>query len=214
MLTLFSFRIVLPEVKRIRGVIVLGILLSVFACLMRGIGSEFALKKSFGFFVYFIAGYRMAELPKGKIGKAAARIALMLILFILIAISWKSDWYSMALSVLSRGANVDSFSHWYIAPATYLLVFISTSIVMILVMNAIPEQFRWLEKHGMDTMPMYLSHLILFMVVGYLVVKNNWIKTVSVSVLCIAISLVLFTADWYKRLFNGAIVGIKGLVFK
>ena len=214
LLTLFSYRIVLPETKRIRGVLVLAVLLNVFACFMTGIGSEFAMRKSLGFFVYFMAGYGMAEFPRKKISKSVARIALVVILVIMIIISWKTEWYRLALSVLSRGANIDSFEHWYFAPVVYLIGLIFTSFVMLLVLNAIPEKCVWLEKQGTDTMPMYLSHLILFMAVGYLLNKNNWIVTVGVSFVFIIISLLLFSTNWYRKLFNGVMGGIKKLIFR
>lgn len=214
LLTLFSFRIVLPETKKIRGILAFGVLLTVFTCLTKGISSEFALKKSLGFFVYFMAGYGMADLPKKLFNKSLARIALVIILFIIVIISWKTDWYSLALSVLSRGANVDSFAKWYQAPIAYFITFILTSLVMMLVMNAIPEKSTWLEKQGTDTMPMYLSHLILFMAVGYLLNKNNWVFTVVVSLAFILISVFLFSTNWYRRLFNETMGGIKSLLFR
>lgn len=214
LLTLFSLRIVLPETRKIRGVLILGVLLTTFACLMKGIGSEFALQKSLGFFVYFMAGYEMAKLPRKIIKKAVARSMLAILLLILIFISWRIDWYSFALSVLSRGASVDEFTHWYMAPVTFFISFIITSVVMILVLNAIPERCGWLEKQGTDTMPMYLSHLILFMAVGYLLNKDNWIITVGVSGAFIIISLFLFSTNWYRKLFNRVMGGIKELIFR
>lgn len=213
LLTIFSYRIILPEIRNVRGIIVIGVFLTVFTCLMKGIGGEFALKKTFGFFVFFIAGYKMDTIPKDKINKSIARILLLVIIVLFIVISYKVQWYSIALSVLSRGANSDSFSSWYIAPIVYLGVFLSASIVMFLVINAIPEQCRWLEKHGKDTLPMYLSHLILFMAGSYFINKNNWGMTVAASIIFIILSLVLFSSDLYRKIFNTVMGKIKNLIF-
>ena len=213
LLTLFSYRIVLPETKRIKGVIVLGVLLTVFSCFL-SIGSEFALKKSLGFFVYFMAGYKVAEFPNRKIKKNVARAGLAVVLLILIGISWKTDWYTIALSVLSRGADYTAFSNWYIVPIAYMGALVGTSIVSILVINAAPERCGWLEKQGADTMPMYLSHLIMFMAVGYLLNKGNWIITVTVSAAFAAISLILFSTEWYRKFFNSIVGEIRKLVMK
>ena len=214
LLALFSFRLVLPEIMRIRGVIVLGILLTVFTCVMKGIGSEFALGKSLGFFVYFMAGYRMNDIPRNKVNKMAARIGLVFFLSIFMFVSWKTSWYKLALSVLCRDANVDSFAYWYVGPLVYLFALLLISVAMLLVANAIPEKCGWLEKQGTDTMPMYLSHLILFMAVAYLLNKDNWIITVGVSLAGIIISLSLFSAKWYRNLFNNALQGIKKYMFR
>lgn len=213
LLTLFSYRLVLPEVKKIRGVLILGILLTLFTCL-GSFDGDFAIKKTLGFFVYFIAGNKVAEMPRCKIPRWLARTGLTIILLLLISISFKMDWYSTALTVLSRGANIENFTHWYIAPIAYTVALIGTAIVMLLVMNSLPNRCTWLEKQGTDTMPMYLSHLILFMVAGYLVNKNNWMITVGVSITSIILSLWLFSREWYRNIFHRVLNCIENWIIK
>ena len=208
LLTLFSYRLVLPEVKRIRGILIVGALISIFACL-GSFDGDFAIKKTLGFFVYFVAGYKFSDLPRKLIPSWLARGGVAITAVLFFAISYKTDWYADVLSVLSRGADIDSFSHWYLAPLYYAGALISAIAVIFLVLHAVPEKCAWLEKQGTDTMPMYLSHLILFMAVGYLVNKNNWILTVVVSVLGILASLAIFSSGWYRKVFNRLIGGVK-----
>lgn len=213
LLTLFSYRIVLPETKRIRGIINIGILLTVVAGLCT-FDKDFAIKKTLGFFVYFISGYRIDELPNDRVSREKANCFLIIFLLLLIAISWKTNWYRLALSILSRGAGFETFERWYLAPALYCISFVITSIVMTLVLNAIPKENKWLEEQGTDTMPMYLSHLILFMAVSYLVNKNNWVITVGVSVVSTIFSIWIFSREWYRKAFNCLLSIIKTIVFR
>ncbi len=213
LLTLFSYRIVLPETRRIRGIIIIGIFLTVIAGLCTFDG-DFAIKKTIGFFVYFMAGYKIDELPNNRVSRKKANVLLIILLLLLIAISWKTNWYSSALSILSRGAGFDTLERWYLTPALYFICFFVTSLVILLVLNAIPKENKWLEQQGVDTMPMYLSHLILFMAVSYLVNKNNWIITVGASIAFTLLSVWLFSREWYRKTFNGLLSVIKITVFR
>lgn len=213
LLTLFIYRLILPEVRKVRGVLVMGVLITIITCLMTGLGNEFALKKTLGFFVYFIAGYFIG-IPNKKMPLAISRIILVLLIVVIIFISWNTDWYDIALLVLTRNANANDFSSWYIAVVAYSIAFIGTTAVCYLVISAIPEKCVWLEKQGQDTMPMYLSHLILFMAIGYLVNKNNWVVTVCISILGICISIIVFSQKWYRSIFKRVIDRINKVFFK
>ena len=200
LLALFSYRLVLPELSKIKGIMFVAVLLTVFTCVLTGIGSEFALKKFFGFLVYFMSGYFAPSLER-KMPKKVARIALVVIC-VIVVLSTRVIDYSIALSVLSRSATIEAFSSWYYAPIIYFGVFVATSLVCILVMNAIPDKCGWLEKQGTDTMPMYISHLILFMAIGYLVDKGNRWIAIGISIGAMIISLWLFSRVWYRTIFN------------
>ena len=207
LLTLFCYRICLPEISKIRGVIIVGAVLSIFTCVFTGIGKEFALQKSLGFFVFFMAGYLISEIPRKIISRKFALLSLVVIWFSLIYISSKIDCYSIALSVLTRKATIDDFSCWYFAPIAYAAAFGLSVLTCMLILCAIPEKNKYLEKQGANTMPMYLSHLILFMGVAYLIPKNNWAVTVIISTACIIVSVILFSSKLYRKAF-GSVLGI------
>lgn len=211
LLTLFSYRLVLPEVSKLRGVFLLGIVLTVFGCCFTGIGNEFALKKSIGFFVYFIAGYMTKEIPRNKIKKYISLPLLAVVAAMFVFAARLTD-YSTALSILTHGLTTDDFDSWYIAPVIYAAAFVITAFICFLVVNAIPKKCASLENLGKDTMPMYLSHLAVFFAVGYLVPKDNWIVTVAISTACIVITLILFSRNWYKKLFNSTLQGVNRVI--
>lgn len=212
LLTVFIYRLVLPEIRKIKGILLIGVLLTVFTCLCT-FDRTFALRKTLSLFVYFIAGYKTNELPRDRMTKQIARMSLVIFIIVFTLISWKTNWYSLAFSVLSKNASYKDFSQWYIAPIVYMFSFVASIIAMYLVVNSIPDNCNWLERQGEDTLPMYLSHLILFMTVGYLLNKNNWIITVGISSLAIYFSLLFFSADWYRSAFNKVLSTINKLLF-
>ncbi len=213
LLTLFNYRLVLPEISRVRGILLIGVFLTVFTSLC-SFGGEFAIKKALGFFVYFMAGFKMDKLPWNTVPKVVARVCLLGICSVFLFLSWKTNWYRTMLAVLTRSATVETFVQWYIAPMVYFGVFLITLVVMLLVINALPEKVAWLEKQGADTMPMYLSHLVLFMAVGYLVSKDNWVLTVGMSVSFTLISLWVFSREWYRKVFNQVLKSVDNLFFR
>ena len=214
LLTLFSYRLILPEVCKLKGIGIIAIILTIITCFFTGMGGEFAIKKTLGFFIYFIAGYFSQEIPKNRIKKLICVIALLLIVAGFIIISWRTDCYDTIIAVLTHSANSIYFLHWYIAPLLYLAAFVISSFVCILIMNVLPSKCSVLENQGQDTMPMYISHLFVFLAVSYLVPKDNWILIVIISFVCIFVSLVLFSRNWYRKLFNNILNWISKILIK
>lgn len=213
--TLFCYRLLLPNLIKVKYILFISILLTVFACAFIGMDKTFAIRKSLGFLVYFLAGYYMNS--KGlssfikQYPKMIPLVLLLVELLCIITILTKYDIYPIWLSVLTRSVDMKSFGHWYLAPIIYLVTFIMTSVTSWLVLQVIPQSNRFLEHLGADTMPMYLSHLILFMAVACIGNKSNVLLTVSTSSLCIILSLALFSCEWYKKLFHKIISQLTAL---
>ncbi len=217
LLSLFGYRLVLPEVRQIKGIVPIGIFLTIFTCVITGVASEFALRKSFGFFVYFMVGYFISEKEfscvQNKLPKKLARVALVIEAMIIVLITWRFDCYTTALAILSRKSDITNFSEWYFAPILYFVAFILTSVTCFLVLNALSGNNTFFEKQGEDTLPMYLSHLVLFMAVGYLVDKSNIVFAIAISLICMVVSIWVFSRPWYRKAFNAFFNLIKRSVF-
>lgn len=195
----------MPNLSKVRGILWISILVNTFICLSDNIGNVIALNKSLGFFVFFLLGYyvrfeHIVALRK-KINRAVAFGVLLLIMLGIMSVTSKLE-YSLCLSVLSRGANVTSFNNWYTAVAAHFVVFIFTLITGVLVMAVLPERSKLFERFGKDTMPMYLSHLIVFMACGFIVDKGNWVMAIAISFLAMVGCLVVFSTDLYEKAFN------------
>lgn len=207
LLTLFFYRLILPELSSVKGILFISLLISVFTCFISNLGNEFALKKTFGFLVYFLAGYYTSSI-RVTVNKVIAFVSLIITCIAVILITKRID-YSLLLSIFTRNATVDSFSHWFYAPLYYSIAFVATSSIGYLTINIVPNHCAFLEKLGRESMAIYLSHLILFMFIGFLVGKDNRYFVITISSICIFFSVIVFSSDVYTRFFNGFLTYVK-----
>lgn len=217
LLSLFSLRMILPEISKVKHIMLLSVGLTMFMCLFDGMNNAFAIQKTLGFLVFFLAGYFVSKdrfliicniVPK-KIAVLGLGIELVIVIF-----GAKFTDYNLWLSVLSRTATAQSFSEWYFAPISYAFVFVISCVTCFLVLNSIPEKNSFLENQGKDTMPMYISHLIVFMVIGFCVNKGNWMIAASISFIAMIMCLLLFSTALYRNLFNSVLKFINSFIFK
>ena len=148
-----------------------------------------------------------------KISRAVAVGVLLFIVFGIIMLTNKVE-YSLCLSVLSRSANITNFATMYVTVAAYIVAFIFALIIGVFVMAALPIRSNICIHFGEDTMPMYLSHLIVFMVCALIVDKENWIIASAISFLAMIGCLVVFSTDRYKKGFNRVFSIIKRSILK
>ena len=113
LISLFTFRVFMPNLIKIKYILPISILINILACLSGNIGSVFGLNKSLGFFVFFLLGYYVTadkiELLRKKINPIIATIILLVSLIIAVLVFSKCD-YSVWLSILSRTADVSLFT--------------------------------------------------------------------------------------------------------
>lgn len=195
----------MPNLSKVRGILWISILVNILICLSDNIGNVIALNKTLGFFVFFLFGYyvkfdHIVALKK-RLNRGLAFGALLLLMLGIMSVTSKLE-YGLCLSVLSRGANVTSFDNWYTAVATYFVVFILTVITGVLVMVVLPERGKLFERFGKDTMPMYLSHLLVFLACGFMVDKGNSVMAITISAFAMIGCLVVFSTDLYEKAFN------------
>lgn len=217
LISLFTYRILMPNLSKVRGILWISILVNIFSCLSNNIGTVIALNKSLGFFTFFLFGYYVKfeyiVALKKRINRRFAFGALLLMIIVTITLTSKLE-YGLCLSVLSRVANVTSFDNWYTAVAIYFAVFILTVIAGIFVMVVLPERGKLFERFGKDTMPMYLSHLVVFMACGFIVNKGNWVMAIAISTVVMVGCLVVFSTDLYEKAFNCVLFTSKNVILK
>lgn len=217
LISLFTYRMLMPNLSKVRGILGIGILVNILICLSDNIGTVIALNKSLGFFVFFLFGYyvkfeHIVALKK-RINRGVAFGVLLFIILATITVTSKLE-YGLCLSVLSRGANVTSFDNGHTAVAVYFVVFILTMITGIFVMIVLPERSKLFECFGKDTMPMYLSHLIVFMACGFIVDKVNQVIAIVISIVAMLGCLVVFSTDQYEKAFNYVLSISKNVILK
>lgn len=216
LLALFIWRMLLPEMIKIRHVMVYAVIISIITCCFTEIGTTMALKKVLGFMVFFLMGYYTNQFGIYRLRMMSvwsARILLLIELAAFISTTYIFHWYDIVLSIFTRAATATDFNQWYIGVLIYAVTFGLTSITGILVLNALPAKNKFYEYQGTDTMPMYISHLVLFMAVGYLVNKSNWQAAICISALCIIFSIAIFSSGFYRKLFSDFFEKVNKLIF-
>lgn len=210
-------RLILPEVRQIKYALVWGVLLNIFACFIGGAGNIFAIQKTLGFFIYFMAGYFISSDMLHKLSSVLSKkIAIICLLLEGVAIVYVAKFidYKLWLSVLSRSATIYDFDKWYFCALAYFVVLIITIITCGLVINVVPTRCSFLEKQGEDTMPMYMSHLVVFLILGYVVNKSNWIIATSISLGAIIFCVLVFSTSLYRKCFDTTFKYINSLIFR
>lgn len=216
LLALFIWRMLLPEMLKIKYVMVYAVIISIITCCFTEIGTTMALKKVLGFMVFFLMGYYANQFGIGRLKVMpvwTARILLLIELAVFVVTTYIFHWYEVVLSIFTRVAMATDFSRWYIAVLIYAGTFVLTSITGVLVLNALPDKNKFYEYQGSDTMPMYISHLVLFMAAGYLVNKSNWQAAIFVSIICIIFSIAIFSSRFYRKLFDVFFEKVNKLIF-
>lgn len=216
LMALFIFRTLMPDLTRIRCILILAVLLSIFACAFKDIGKEFAMNRVIGFFVYFCLGFYAKKVLifnelNFKLNIWLSRIILVFALGAFIIILKKYDVYSDGISVLTRSMP-ERFGllKGIIVNSASIIVAVFLGFVFI---NAIPKENKLLEYLGEDTMPLYLSHLLLYMAFAYLKDLFRCEMTVAIAIIMIAFSIVIFSSKPYRKAFNAMIQFVCKLIF-
>ena len=216
LMALFIFRLLMPDFERIRFISIIAILLSVFSFLIWGIGNEFAMTRVLGFFVYFLFGFfakkaNVINKLQSLFNTWISRIVIILFLVMSIILLFNQDIYSEWLSIFTRNMP---YGVGVVKGIIYNSVAIVIALMLgLLFLNAIPKHNKILEHIGQDTMPLYLSHLILFMAFGFVKGHFNWIISSAIAVACIVFSIVFFSSRIYRNCFNAVIGKVNSLFF-
>ena len=213
LLALFIWRMLAKDLAHIRFIIPAAIILNVFTYCFSGLGKELAIQRVVGFLVYFIIGLliRLKEKRIPSISKNLALILLVLeVVGIFSLISQFGDKYQLILNILCHRVGVSSFSKWYTAPVIYAAALILACLNSVLFVNVTPDRSGILERVGCDTLSVYISHLVLYIVITRLTIPD--IFTCIISLTAIIVSLILFTCTRYRYLFNCFIAYVNGSV--
>ena len=207
LLALFIWRYTLPDVIKIRGVILVSIVISVLTGYLPKVTNAFAAQRTFGYFCFFILGYycRKETLEKAWRIKPYLSAVLLVAELVLLIIWMKADksWFSRLWKVLSHQAVYESETPWKMT-AEYLAAFLAGCINTVLLITAVPRTgCKQLGKIGNNTMAIYLSHATAyFFCKKYLaLIEDQTILTVSVSAAAVA-CVVLFSRQWYANAFS------------
>ena len=215
LLSLFIWRLLLPDLVRIKGILWIAFVLNLGTCLFADLGSSFDLRRTLGFLFYFLLGYYASDEVINRIQKHIscwlARFGLGIELVVFILVLHYYPIYPRALYVFVRKVSVDEFSHWYYAISYYAIAFFVTIVTGLLFVCAIKSKNNHIEKIGADTMPLYLSHAIIYHIVGDCLRRVDILPGIAEMILICVIGLLcifLFSTKYYRNLFWSFVHGI------
>lgn len=233
LLALFVFRFVLQDVIKIKGNLIIALLMSVFGICIIGLSHEFAMNRIFANFIYFLLGYyadpQMIITFKETVfkkfaGKAIFYFGSILVssfAFAAIYFILKSRVITFAdlLGLIGRSKNVSNVGiRLLYGPFISTVGVIATCIFSTILISITPKRKSWLTVVGENTLPLYLSHMLIQLLYGIIQKRyfffESWTINYLLSFIPVAICAYVFSTTWYRKFFNKLLSGVKKLLIK
>ena len=217
LLALFVWRILLPDMIRVRGILIISLIISVATGYFYGMNNAFAAQRMVGFLFYFIAGFFTNEYLINRLQMLKKLHCIIIMIFEvgiwIVLVDKKVIEYDRWLEILSHTAYYEP-ERIYLIGIQYTLGIIVSLVNLILVFNIFNELDSKLFKTiGTATFPIYISHAALFILVKRLCmsIENETIKIVLVIV-SIVLCNAVFSLKQYVQLFENTMRFLKSLI--
>lgn len=217
LLTLFSYRYFLPDLLRVKHPLLLAACLSILSNMVTGIGDELSLKRSMGFLPYFLIGYIARQTGRKLETQAKVKrhpLICLTLIWVLMTVVCAKGQYNNAFSALTYRLYPQNYKEMQLSlllDITLLIVGLTQIYTIIQLSDYLPE---WIEDIGRDTLPLYLSHLVVFMGVSMM---TNRAEASLARLICIVAtigSVVVFSSIKYRHWFNRLMNTIRHVVLK
>lgn len=161
---LYLWRTLLPDLLRVRHVLVAALVLFFVGKMVGGLDNLFGLDRMVGFLVFFLLGY---ETEGERIVRVIRRIPVGLACFALIlcaGLLWLCFSsgivrFETVFYTLTHSRSIWDFSHLWKWAAAYLAAFIGAVFLSACVLRlSLMAKWRALSEVGRDTMPTYAVH--------------------------------------------------------
>ena len=129
-----------------------------------------------------------------------------------LCINLSSEKYNNLLDILCHRIVYTDYDAWYLAPLIYFIALLIALLNSWLFISIFQKPFKFSKYVGKDTLPIYISHLALYIVLTRLPLSGLW--KVLFAAAATVISCVLFSCSFYTKIFNGLISKIIGLIYR
>ena len=166
LIALFIWRILMPDLVKVKHIRLLSIALFFLTPFFWGIDNTLGLQRVLGFFCFFLAGYFANKYKIDKIHKIPHWLCVSIFLFEMIALytcfTKLHISYKQVFTVFVHGLTI-SKEIWNIpfVILSYIIAFGVAVLNSYLFLNLFYAASNKLAKIGEDTMPLYLSHLVM-----------------------------------------------------
>lgn len=222
LISLFIWRTLMPDLIRIKKLSVLAVIMFFTTPLFWGMDNTLGLQRTLGFFCFFLAGYDCNEQGVFRILKVPRTICvgifLVEIIVLFICFDILSIPHSPVFIIFTHGLTISKelwkapFIMVGYAAAFALAVFNSVLFMNLFFRGAGSKFKKALAKIGEDTMPLYLSHLVLVKI--FAAVMKGLPDAVYLTLSILVGTAVVFglSSKGYRKLFNRKMKKIESLL--
>lgn len=233
LLALFVYRFILHDFIKIKGNLIVALLLSLCGISILGLTHEFAMNRIFANFIFFLLGYYIKPDTILKLKRRLFSKRLWSVLYcigalfvsagmfcaIFLVLRLRLVSFTDLLGLIGRSKNIVDINISLIYGPLFALAGILSAIILsIIIMSFTPEKKNWLTHVGKDTLPLYLSHMLVQLIYYVLQQRffffDNWTINYLLSFIPVAICVYVFSTTWYRKLFHGMLNGIKKIIRK
>ena len=165
LVALFAWRVLLPDLAKIRFMLPIAASLFFIGQFFSGIDNTFAAQRTIGFLVFFLLGYRLdAERVVLFVRRVPLAVAIVLLVgafAALFAVFCNTAVpYDKVFRVLTHGAHIDGSTGYLFGIGAYAVAFVG-AVVLSACFLRVALSFKSLDalsEIGSDTMPLYLAH--------------------------------------------------------
>lgn len=215
LLALFIWRLLLPDLLKIRGILPVSALLYVFGMFCTGINNNFAMQRAIGFLIFFLLGYFASEDNIARIKKIPLCISICCIgmVFIGTYIVFRTGIISFntLFSVLTHSKYITSFHNWGAGIVTYVIAFFIACILSCSILRLVNNRKGKLCIIGENTLPLYIAHGFIVHIFNslysHLQMQNEMITGLILLMMAV-LTIVCFSSNVFRKLFNKVFTGI------
>ena len=228
---LFVFRFVLHDFLKIKWNLIIALIMSVFGICILGLSHEFAMNRIFANLLYFLLGYycdpELIICLKRKINSKRFRGIVFYLCSFFVSIATfaalcfilKSNKISLAnlIGLIGRSKNIADIGLPLIyGPIFSVIGIIAAVIFSVILMACTPERNCFLTVVGQDTLPLYLSHMLVQLIYRDIQRKyfffDSWTLNYILSFVPITFCVFIFSSKWYRKLFHNLLNGAKRII--
>ena len=159
---LFFYRFFLKDYIKIPYIFELAFLVYIFAGLIPDLSDKFALGRMVSYFPFFLIGYYCQPEHLAKL-RSLKKYWCVLLAAVLITCSVLLAYYARQFPVgyyLLKSTSAELHTIWYWDILGRIMIFFLACGWIILMLNILPNKMNYVAYVGMNTMPVYILHLI------------------------------------------------------
>ena len=218
---LFLYRFLLHDIVKIRWNLALAGLLAVFGFLFTGLSHEFAMNRVVPYFVFFLAGYhispqKVVSIRSSLLCRKGMLTLLLLFLTGFACVVFAAIYFVLDHKMISFSGLLGLIGHsrsyldvgigWNTALLFSVASLCTTVLLSITLLLITPEKRCCLSGIGSDTLPLYLSHMLV-QVLYYWVQRrwfffDSWTANYLLSFVPVVLCVIVFSSNRYRKCFH------------